>query len=29
MDAVRADRGLVPQAIEEALRWETPLLTIT
>jgi cytochrome P450 len=27
--AVRADRGLVPQAIEEALRWETPLLTIT
>jgi len=26
--AVRADRGLVPQAIEEALRWETPLLTI-
>jgi cytochrome P450 len=29
LDAVRADRGLVPQAIEEALRWETPLLTIT
>jgi cytochrome P450 len=28
LDAVRADRGLVPQAIEEALRWETPLLTI-
>ena len=28
MDAVRTDRGLVPQAIEEALRWETPLLTI-
>jgi cytochrome P450 len=27
--AVRADRSLVPQAIEEALRWETPLLTIT
>jgi cytochrome P450 len=26
--AVRADRDLVPQAIEEALRWETPLLTI-
>jgi len=26
--AVRADRGLVPQAIEEALRWETPLLTV-
>ena len=28
LDAVRADRGLVPQAIEEALRWETPLLTV-
>jgi cytochrome P450 len=28
MDAVRADRGLLPQAIEEALRWETPLLTV-
>jgi cytochrome P450 len=28
MQAVRADRGLVPQAIEEALRWETPLLTV-
>jgi cytochrome P450 len=26
--AVRADRDLVPQAIEEALRWETPALTI-
>jgi cytochrome P450 len=26
--AVRADRGLVAQAIEEGLRWETPLLTI-
>jgi cytochrome P450 len=26
--AVRADRGLVPQAIEEALRWESPLLTV-
>jgi cytochrome P450 len=26
--AVRADRRLVPQAIEEALRWETPLLTV-
>jgi len=25
---VRADRGLVPQAIEEALRWETPALTV-
>jgi cytochrome P450 len=28
LDAVRADRGLVSQAIEEALRWETPLLTV-
>ena len=28
LDAVRADRGLVPQAIEEALRWETPALTV-
>jgi cytochrome P450 len=28
LDAVRADRSLVPQAIEEALRWETPLLTV-
>jgi cytochrome P450 len=28
LSAVRADRDLVPQAIEEALRWETPLLTI-
>ena len=28
LKAVRADRGLVPQAIEEALRWETPLLTV-
>ena len=28
LDAARADRGLVPQAIEEALRWETPLLTV-
>ncbi len=26
--AVRADRSLVPQAIEEGLRWETPLLTV-
>jgi cytochrome P450 len=26
--AVRGDRGLVPQAIEEALRWESPLLTV-
>lgn len=29
LDAVRADRSLVPQAIEEALRWEAPLLNIT
>jgi cytochrome P450 len=28
LDMVRADRGLVPQAIEEALRWESPLLTV-
>jgi len=28
LDAVRADRALVPQAIEEALRWESPLLTV-
>jgi cytochrome P450 len=28
LNAVRDDRGLVPQAIEEALRWETPLLTV-
>jgi cytochrome P450 len=28
LDLVRADRGLVPQAIEEALRWETPVLTV-
>jgi cytochrome P450 len=27
--AVRADRSLIPQAIEEAVRWEPPLLTIT
>ena len=26
--AVQADRGLVPQAIEEVLRWETPALTV-
>jgi len=29
LDAVRADRALVPAAIEESLRYETPLLTIT
>jgi cytochrome P450 len=28
LDAVRDDRSLVPQAIEEGLRWEAPLLTI-
>lgn len=26
LDAVRADRALLPQAIEEGIRWETPLL---
>jgi cytochrome P450 len=26
LDAVRKDRGLLPQAIEEGIRWETPLL---
>jgi cytochrome P450 len=29
LDAVRADRSLIPQAIEEAVRWEAPLLMIT
>jgi cytochrome P450 len=29
LDALRADRGLIPQAIEEALRFEVPLLNIT
>jgi len=29
LDAVRADRSLIPQAIEEAIRWEAPLLMIT
>ena len=29
LDAVRDDRTLLPQAIEEAVRWEPPLLTIT
>jgi cytochrome P450 len=28
LEAVRDDRDLLPQAIEEALRWEPPLLTI-
>lgn len=27
--AVREDRSLLPQAIEEAVRWDAPLLTIT
>lgn len=29
LEAIRADRSLLPQAIEEAVRWEPPLLTIT
>lgn len=29
LEAVRADRSLIPQAIEELLRFETPLLNIT
>ena len=29
LDAVRNDRSLLPQAIEEAVRWEAPLLSIT
>lgn len=28
LDALREDRSLLPQAIEEGLRWEPPLLTI-
>lgn len=28
LDAVRNDRSLLPQAIEEALRWESPLTSI-
>ena len=28
LEAVRADRSLIPQAIEEGLRWEPPLLGI-
>ncbi len=28
LNAVRADRDLMPEVIEEALRWETPLLTV-
>ena len=26
LDALRTDRALMPQAVEEAIRWETPLL---
>lgn len=29
LDAIRADRSLLPAAIEEGVRWEPPLLTIT
>jgi cytochrome P450 len=29
LEAVRCDRPLIPQAVEEAIRWEPPLLTIT
>jgi cytochrome P450 len=29
LGAVRSDRSLIPQAIEEAVRWEPPLLVIT
>lgn len=29
LNAVRADRNLLPQCVEEAVRWEPPLLTIT
>jgi cytochrome P450 len=29
LDAVRNDRTLIPQAIEEAVRWDAPLLNIT
>jgi len=28
LDAVRRDRSLIPQAIEEGVRWEAPLLTV-
>ncbi len=28
LEALRADRSLMPQAIEEGLRWEPPLMTI-
>jgi cytochrome P450 len=29
LEAIRADRSLIPQAIEEAVRWDAPLLNIT
>ncbi|MGV0792757.1 cytochrome P450 [Mycolicibacterium sp. XJ1819] len=29
LDAMRTDRSLIPQAIEEAVRWEPPLIMIT
>jgi cytochrome P450 len=29
LEAVRSDRSLMPETIEEAVRWEPPLLTIT
>lgn len=29
LEAIRTDRALIPQAVEELLRFETPLLTIT
>ncbi|OBK19372.1 cytochrome P450 [Mycobacterium asiaticum] len=29
LDAIRTDRSLIPQAIEEAVRWDAPLLNIT
>ena len=29
LNAVRTDRNLLPQCVEEAVRWEPPLLTIT
>ncbi len=29
LDAIRADRSLIPQAIEEGVRWDAPLLNIT
>jgi cytochrome P450 len=29
LDAIRADRSLIPQAVEEGIRWEPPLLLIS